>query len=127
MKDGVDHCTRSREIAEEFLSQRNCPEMFTEHVLECIEHHHSGDPNQSIEAILLSDTDALDFIGTVGIFRILSKFSGNPRAAIERVKQRYVTSKNVLCLESSRTLAVPRLEETERLINSFEDETFGLF
>ncbi len=73
---GVDHALRSKQVAETFLAERNYPEDFKARVLECIEFHHSGDPNRSIESILLSDADALDFLGVVGVMRDRQKSKG---------------------------------------------------
>ena len=67
---GVDHVERSLQVAGDYMKEQGYPEDFLDHVMECIGTHHSGDPNRSIEAILLSDADALDFLGVIGVLRI---------------------------------------------------------
>ena len=78
-QDGVHHALRSRQVAEPFLNERGYPAEFTNLILQCIEYHHNCDPGKSIEAILLSDADVLDFLGAVGVLRIFSKQSQNLR------------------------------------------------
>jgi uncharacterized protein len=127
MQPGVDHALRSRQVAEEFLVEKGyAPELLTP-TLECIEFHHGSDPNRRIEALLLSDADALDFLGVVGVLRDFSKKPGDLRKAYEVVKSRKEKLRVSICLESSKVLAAQRLESMERLLVTFEEETFGYF
>ena len=127
MQPGVDHAPRSRQVAEEFLLERGyAPELLTP-VLECIEYHHGSDPRRRIEAVLLSDADALDFLGVVGVLRDFSKMPGDLRKAYEVVQSRKEKLRQSLCLEMSRAIAARRLESMERLLATFEEETFGYF
>jgi uncharacterized protein len=104
MQAGVDHAIRSRQVAEEFWEQKGYPEELLGPILECIETHHSGDPNRRIEAILLSDADALDFLGVVGVLRDFAKKPKDLRKAFEVVQSRKA-----------------------KLPGDFEEETFGCF
>ncbi len=85
---GVDHAARSKEVAAEYLAARDRPPDFAAHVLECIEYHHSPDPARSIEAILLCDADALDFLGVVGVLRDFSKNAKDLRKACAITRKR---------------------------------------
>jgi uncharacterized protein len=124
---GVDHALRSRQVAEEFLVEKGCaPELITP-ILECIEYHHGSDPHRRIEALLLSDADALDFLGVVGVLRDFSKKPGDLRKAYEVVQARKEKLRQSICLESSRVIAARRLEAMERFLSTFEEETFGYF
>jgi hypothetical protein len=76
METDMEHALSSRQVAEAFWAEKSYPESLLGPILECIESHHSGDPHRSIEAILLSDADALDFFGVVGVLRDFSKKSG---------------------------------------------------
>ncbi len=96
-------------------------------MLECVEHHHSGDPNRSVESILLSDADALDFLGTVGFARCFAMMGRNLAAGCDYAKKRRDISEQVLLLDKSKALARPLLAETDLLLRAFEEETFGLF
>jgi hypothetical protein len=102
------------------------PELLTP-TLECIEYHHGSDPHRRIEAVLLSDADALDFLGVVGVLRDFSKKPGDLRKAYEVVQSRKEKLRQSICLESSKVIAAQRLEIMERLLVNFEEETFGYF
>jgi uncharacterized protein len=124
---GVDHAVRSRQVAEEFLVEKGYSPEFITPILECIETHHGSDPNRHLEALLLSDADALDFLGVVGVLRDFSKKPGDLRKAYEIVQDRKEKLRQSICLESSRVIASRRLETMERMLAAFEEETFGYF
>lgn len=126
-QSGVDHAVRSRQVAEAFLKERNFPQEFIQHVLECIEFHHNGNPSKSIEAILLSDADALDFLGVVGVLRDFAKKPKDLRNAYETAKSRKEKLPGSLCLMASKIIGLKRLKESESLLAQFEEETFGYF
>jgi uncharacterized protein len=124
---GVDHVSRSRQVAEEFLKEKGySPELITP-ILECIETHHGSDPHRRMEALLLSDADALDFLGVVGVLRDFSKKPGDLRKVYEVVLDRKEKLRQSICLDSSKEIAARRLETMERLLVTFEEETFGYF
>ena len=124
---GVNHAVRSREVAETFLTEKGYPEDLIELVLECIEHHHSGDPDRSIEAILLSDADALDFLGVVGILRDFSKNPRDLKKGYEAAKKRREKIPQMLCLGKSKKIAAKRIGEMDQVLASFEADSFGYF
>ncbi len=126
-KPGVNHAIRSRQVAEEFLTEIGCENHFLELVLECIEYHHSATGDNSIEAILLSDADALDFLGTVGILRDFSKNPKDLKKAYEAVLNRRDKLQKSLLLEKTRELAGARINSMDQVLRSFEEETFGYF
>jgi uncharacterized protein len=124
---GVDHALRSTQVAEAFLREREYPEDFIALVLECIEFHHSGDPNRSMEAILLSDADALDFLGVVGVLRDFSKKPRDLRAAYQKTRQRRERVPDRILLDKSKEIATRRIEQMEALFSALEENTFGYF
>jgi uncharacterized protein len=124
---GVDHALRSKQVAETYLTERGCPEDLKRLVLECIEHHHHGDPNRSPEAILLIDADALDFLGVVGVLRDFSKNPRDLRKGYEAAKKRRATLPAMLCLEKSRDLARQRIQHMDELLARFEADSWGYF
>jgi uncharacterized protein len=126
-QEGVDHAIRSRQVAESFLKEHGFAEAFSCLVLECIEFHHSPDPNRSLEAILLCDADALDFLGVVGVLRDFSKNPRDLRKAYETVKRRRSSLPDKLILDKSREIAALRIMRMDELLEAFEQETSGCF
>ena len=96
-------------------------------MLECIEYHHSPDPARSIEAILLCDADALDFLGVVGVLRDFSKNAKDLHKAYEITRKRRAKLPDALILDASKSLAVARIQRMDDLLAAFEAETFGCF
>jgi uncharacterized protein len=123
----VDHVLRSRQVAESFLSERDCPEPLKSLILECIELHHTSGSERSLESILLRDADVLDFLGIVGMLRDFSKNPRNLRKAYQEVQRRRDKLPTSLCLEKARKIAAERVKEMDMLLIQFEAETFGCF
>jgi len=124
---GVNHALRSRQVAEEFLTAGGYPAGFAALVLECVEFHHSGDPDRSIESILLSDADALDFLGLVGMLRDFSKNPNDLKKAYETSKKRRQELPGLILLPKSREIAAERVRQMDELFRHFEKDTFGCF
>jgi HD superfamily phosphodiesterase len=125
---GVDHVERSLVVAGDYLKEHDYPEDFAAHVMECIGTHHTGDPNRSIEAILLSDADALDFLGVIGVMRIFSKNPKEMRKAyddINRRKEKLLAGGIVL--DRSKEIAAERVQQMEWLFTTLEENSSGHF
>ncbi len=126
-QDGIDHAVRSQQVAAAFLPKHAVEEPLITPILECIGSHHCGDPDRSIEAILLSDADALDFLGVVGILRDFSKKPSDLRKAYETAKTRREKLPGMLCLPKSKVIAAERVKIMDAMLAAFEEETFGCF
>ena len=126
-RPGVDHALRSAEVAEEFLAARACPHDRLALVLEAILTHHSAGPGRSLEATLLSDADALDFLGSVGVLRTFSMMPRDLRSAYDKVRRRREQLPHLLQLPRSLELAGPRLAVMDEMLASFERESCGRF
>ena len=124
---GVDHALRSRQVAEPFLRERGCPPELLNRVLECIEYHHQGSPGRSIEAILLSDADALDFLGVVGVLRDFSRNPKDLRRGYQDVQRHRGKLPGLLCLPRSQELASGRIKMMDDMLRAFGEDSFGLF
>ena len=124
---GVDHALRSKQVAETFLTERGYPDSLKARVLECIEFHHSGKPDRSIESILLSDADALDFLGVVGFARDFARNPKDLRKGYETTKEHRTRLAKTILLDKSKEMAAKRIAEMEQLYAAFEEETFGNF
>ncbi len=72
-KEGGNHAEYSVEIAREFLAKNNADTQLIDHVSSCILTHRfsKGMKAETIEAQILQDSDRLDALGAVGIFRSL--------------------------------------------------------
>jgi uncharacterized protein len=126
-QQGMDHALRSKQVAEPFLAERGVADDLLALVLECIEQHHSGDPGRSLESILLSDADALDFLGVVGVLRDFSKNPRDLRKGYEATRRRRGKLPSMLCLERSKEIAAIRIQQMDELLSVFEVDTFGFF
>jgi uncharacterized protein len=123
----IDHALRSRQVAEEYLSKKDCPPKLTELILECIELHHTAGDQRSLESLLLRDADILDFLGPVGVLRDVSKNTRDLRKAYQITKQRRENLPGLLCLEKAKELAEQRLAEMDHLLERFVADSFGFF
>jgi uncharacterized protein len=127
VRPGRDHAQRSGEVAGEYLAQRGYPKNWIQSVLVCIETHHQGGLDRPIEAQLLSDADALDFLGVIGIVRDFAKKPKALREAYDTILKRKAKLPGQLCLEKSRQIAVQRIREMEHVLERFDQESFGCF
>lgn len=127
IQNGVDHAIRSKQVAYEFLHAEGYPEDFIDNVLECIEYHHGSSSDKSIESQLLSDADAIDFVGTIGVLR---EFSTKPRElkkAYESAKNRMEKIKKIILFERSREIVDERIGRAEKLLSDFMEESFSIY
>jgi uncharacterized protein len=126
-EEGVDHALRSRQVAEDFLARRACPEQLEALVLECIEFHHTGGEQRSLEAILLREADILDFLGVVGVLRDFSKNARDLRKACTISRGRRDSLPGLLSLEKAKAIAVQRLQLMDEMLARFEVDSFGYY
>ncbi len=124
---GVDHALRSRQVAEAFLAERNYPPDEAKLLLDCIEFHHADNSARCLEVQLLSDADALDFLGVVGVLRDFSKNSRDLRQAFDISRKRQGKLPGLLCLAKSKDIAVQRLADMDALFAKFDADSFGYF
>ena len=110
-QSGVDHALRSRQVAEPFLAERNYPPDEAKLILDCIEFHHMDNAARCLEVQLLSDADALDFLGVVGVLRDVSKNARDLRQAYNISHKRREKLPGLLCLVRSKEIAVQRLAD----------------
>lgn len=124
---GVEHQVRSKEVASTFLMENGFPPQQIQHVLECIEFHHGGPADRSIESKLFTDADALDLLGVVGTLRVFAMNPRNIKQGYEAAKRWRDMSVAALTLDASKKIAEERIRETNDLLKRFEEETFGMF
>jgi uncharacterized protein len=126
-QDGVDHAVRSTQVSRDFMLERDYPVDLREAVLECIEFHHKGTPDQRVETLLLRDADILDLLGMVGMVRDFCRVPADFRKGYDNIKKRMQQLQGAVHFEKSRQIAEKRIEVMETCLNSFEEETFGCF
>lgn len=92
-KADVDHAERSVQLTEETLNSLKFPQEKIKHVKEVVEHHmFYSEVGPSSEAVVFRDADILDFMGVIGITRILSiigkdDWTPNLEVAVELIQK----------------------------------------
>ena len=127
-----DHARRSAAVAGQLLRDGNLPAHDIQVVLDAIENHPPGAFNgSSVEAALLKDAVALDYLGAIGISRVLAMV-GNEEdvpdqgAAIRHAESLHKSMPGFLILESSKQVARDRTREKEHFVSDLRDATMNL-
>ncbi|MCA1728817.1 MAG: HD domain-containing protein [Actinobacteria bacterium] len=132
LREGADHARRSVAVAARMLRDGNFPPQATRVVLDAIEHHPPGaSPGRSTEAALLKDAVALDYLGVVGLSRVLAMVGleedvPNLTAAVRHAMSLRRTLPDLLYFEASRRLAHERVLEMDDFFQSLESATANL-
>lgn len=124
---GMDHAVRSTQVAEEFLTARGYPPDLKARVLACVAGHHRAPSDAPVEALLLRDADALDFLGVVGVLRDFSKNPRDLRAGFEATRKRRAELAGTFHFARARELAAGRIRQMDELLAAFEEQSFGCF
>lgn len=131
LKEGADHVARSVRVAERLLQERSFPPQATRVVLDAIAHHtpDSG-PGRSVEAVLLKDAVGLDYLGAVGVARVLAMVGEEEvpdlAAAVRHIQALNYKIPRLLVLESSRVRAQHRVLEAEEFLRNLQTATANL-
>jgi len=73
------------------------------------------------------DADALDSLGSIGLFRVFSKQTKDLRKAYNIIKQKIINCKETLQLEKSKKIAEDRISRMNAILKQFEKGSFGFF
>ncbi|MDA8441351.1 MAG: HD domain-containing protein [Peptococcaceae bacterium] len=125
----MDHALRSKGIVGNLLNELHYPGEKIPCVLEAVESHmFYSEPGRSIEAILLRDADILDFLGNIGLVRLLSlvgldEWAATPEEALERAKTFAEALPGKLQTRIAKRIALKRREETLRFFNGLKRQT----
>jgi uncharacterized protein len=131
-KPGVDHAVRSAEIVEEIIKPMGFPMEKIAAVKGVILAHTYYNPNPPVtpEEIVFHDADTLDFLGEIGIARIVSVTERESAAkdlagavALTAKMQRDLTSR--LAGTYSKILGQKRAEEAQHSLSFLNAETYG--
>lgn len=132
LREAPDHAERSAFVAGRILRDGDFPPQAARVVVEAIRCHPPGaSPASSMEAGLLKDAVALDYLGTVGISRILAMVGSeedvpNLRDAVRHAESLRKTIPNLLLFDTSRDIAADRIIETDDFLASLRSSTDGM-
>ncbi len=132
VREGADHVRRSVVVAARLLRDGDFPPQATRVVLDAIEHHPPGAPaGRSAEAILLKDAIALDYLGAVGLSRVLAMVGleddvPDLPAAVWHAQNLRRTVPDLLRLDVARRIARERVLEMDDFFANLEDATANL-
>ena len=131
-REAPDHARRSADVAERVLKDGDFPPHATKVVLDAIVHHPPGAPPAgSSEAALLKDAVALDYLGAIGLSRILAMVGAEDEipdipAALWHAESLRRRLPGLLIFESSRSIARERIVEMDEFLRNLRDATDNL-
>lgn len=132
MREGADHVQRSLAVAAGMLRDGDYPASASRVVLDAIEHHPPGaSPGGCVEADLLKDAVALDYLGSVGLSRVFAMVGVEDdvpdlRAAFRHARSLRRSIPDLLRLGASREHARERVVEMDEFFANLERETANL-
>ena len=132
-KEGVDHAIRSAEVCDQVLRPAGFPEEKIDQVRSAIRTHsyYSKEVPETPEAAVLHDADSLDFLGAVGVARILSLTKREPftptlESAVKLAENLKSTAgKTLYSGDYARQLADSRIGEMDAFLTRLDAESYG--
>jgi uncharacterized protein len=131
-REAPDHAKRSADVAERILKDGDFPPQATKAVLDAIVHHPPGaSPGGSAEAALLKDAVALDYLGAIGLSRVLAMVGTEEDvpdipAALWHAESLRRRIPGLLAFESSKGRARERVIEMDDFLRSLRNATENL-
>ena len=131
-REAPDHARRSADVAERVLKDGDFPPQATRAVIEAILAHPPGAPHPgSPEAALLKDAVALDYLGAIGLSRILAMVGTEDDvpdipAALWHAESLRRRMPGLLVFESSKGIARERSIEMDDFLRNLKDATKNL-
>lgn len=131
-REAPDHARRSATVAERILRDADFPPQATRAVVDAIIHHPPGaSGGGSVEAALLKDAVALDYLGAIGLSRILAMVGleddvPDIPAALWQAESLRQKIPDLLFFETSRFLARERILEMDDFFESLKGATSNL-
>jgi len=132
MREPADHAKRSALVARRILQDWDFPPQASQAVIEAIERHPPGVPGSAAsETILLKDAIGLDYLGAIGVSRMLAMVGSEDdvpdiRTAIWNAESLRQKIPDFLVLQSSKDLASRRIREMEDYFEDLRDATAKL-
>ena len=131
-REAPDHAKRSADVAERLLKDGDFPPQATKAVLDAIVHHPPGAPPAgSVEGALLKDAVALDYLGAIGLSRILAMVGAEEEtpdipAALWHAESLRRKIPGLLVFESSKGRARERIIEMDDFLRNLRGATENL-
>src|ERR671916_1818148 len=131
-REAPDHARRSADVAERLLRDGDFPPQATKVVLDAIVHHPPGDPSAaSMEAAILKDAVALDYLGAIGLSRVLAMVGTEEDipdipAALWHAESLRRKVPSLLAFESSKGIAREPIIEMNDFLQNLRDATQNL-
>jgi uncharacterized protein len=132
MREPADHAKRSALVARRILQDWDFPPQASQAVIEAIERHPPGVRGSAAsETILLKDAIGLDYLGAIGVSRMLAMVGTEDdvpdmRTAIWNAESLRQKIPDLLVLQSSKDLAARRIHEMADFFEDLRDATEGL-
>jgi uncharacterized protein len=132
LREAPNHARRSATVAERILRDGDFPPQATRAVFDAILHHPPGTPSgTSVEAALLKDAVALDYLGAIGLSRVLAMVGlegdiPDIPAAIWHAENLRRQIPTLLFFERSKLLARERMLEMDDFMRGLRDATAKL-
>jgi len=131
-REAPDHARRSAEVAERVLKDEDFPPQATRAVVDAILSHPPGAPSgSSAESALLKDAVALDYLGAIGLSRILAMVGTEDDvpdipAALWQAESLRRQVPGLLVFEASRGVARERIIEMDAFLQYVRNATNNL-
>ena len=128
-KNGTDHAKRSAEVCVDVLHAIEFPMEKVHAVQDAILTHSYYDiPSEQFESIVLHDADTLDFLGAIGIVRIISVTSRGSWAsdlpkALSTLKKFRKELPEKLVTESAKKIGRLRVQEMETIFTMLDRQS----
>lgn len=129
MREASDHAKRSAVVAGRILKDLDYPPQAARVVLDAVEHHPPGTtPGSTTEAALLKDAVALDYLGAIGISRVLAMVGveedvADIPAAIWHAESLRRQIPDLLIFETSKAIAAERVRELDDFLQDLRNAT----
>ncbi len=128
-KKDIDHAEASANSCEEVLKSLGFPPEKIDKVKDIIRTHmYYAEPSGQIESVLFRDADILDFMGIIGIIRILSivgkdTWAPNLNSAINLIRNFDKTLIHKLSSDQAKEIGVKRRGEMKAFLENLSEQT----
>ncbi|KLU62940.1 putative hydrolase [Peptococcaceae bacterium CEB3] len=128
-QEGIDHAERSVQAVGEILRVASFPEDKVPMVKDMIRGHMFYErPSKQLESIIFHDADTLEFMGAIGIVRLLSivgrdDWTPDTESAIGLIKQFSIELMSKLNTPTAKNIGLRRQEEMKVFLEALSEET----